>query len=108
MQIIERINDDELQLAVSGKLDTNTAPQLEAYINSKFFKVPVAIMHRLVLDLSGVSYISSAGVRVIVAAYKAASVSGSKNLKFFIKNPSDFCKQVFETIGISDYLTFIK
>ena len=100
MQIIERINDDELQLAVSGKLD--------AYINSKFFKVPVAIMHRLVLDLSGVSYISGAGVRVIVAAYKAASVSGSKNLKFLIKNPSDFCKQVFETIGISDYLTFIK
>ena len=107
MQIEERKNEDELQIAVIGKLDTNTAPQLEDYLKSKFFNVPIVISHRLVLDLSGVSYISSAGVRVIIAAYKAASVSGPKNLKLFIKNPSDFCKQVFETIGISDYLTFI-
>ena len=109
MQIVEsKKRDNDLEIAVIGKLDTNSAPELEKYIDENFLKVPVVIRHNLILDLSGVNYISSSGVRVIIATYKNCLANKEKALALYIKNPSDFCKQVFETIGIAQYLTFIK
>ena len=105
MELIERRRDNELEVTVKGRLDTNTAPELEKYINENFLNVAVVIRSNLIIDLSCVNYISSAGVRVIIATYKG---SLARNLKLFIKKPSDFCKQVFDTIGIANYLTYIK
>lgn len=108
MQIEERKSDDELNIKVSGRLDTNTAPQLERYINDNFFNVPVVYIHKLIIDMSEIPYISSAGVRVIIAAYKSTITMKDKGFKLYIKNPSEFCMQVFDTIGVKSILSFIK
>ena len=107
MQIEERKSDDELNIKISGRLDTNTAPQLEQYVNDNFFNVPVVYLHKLIIDMSDVPYISSAGVRVIVAAYKSTITMKDKHFKLYIKNPSDFCLQVFDTIGVKSVLNII-
>lgn len=109
MEIIERSKrDNNFEIAVKGKLDTNSAPELEDYINKNFLQVPVPICHNIIIDLSEVNYISSSGVRVIIATYKGCLAKADKGFNLYIKKPSDFCKQVFETIGIAQYLTFIK
>ena len=55
----------------------------------------------LVLDLSGVEYMSSAGLRVVLATQKMTG----KTKRFSIKKPSNFCMQVFDATGMTGLLT---
>ena len=96
MKIVETKKNADFLLAVSGRLDTNTAPQLEQKINEV---LPQCV--QLSVDLSKVEYISSAGLRVVLAAHKAAG----RGKHFVIKNPSEFCIQVFEATGMKSILT---
>ena len=104
MTIEEQRLDDTLYVKVIGKLDTNTSPDLEKFLKEHFLDVNVIVVHKLILDLSEVPYISSAGLRVVILVYKTAAAKADKGLSFEIRNPSEFCMQVFETIGATAFL----
>lgn len=104
MTIEEQRIDDTLYVKVIGKLDTNTSPDLENFLNKHFLNVNINLVHNLILDLSEVPYISSAGLRVVIYVYKTTLAKADKGLTFEIRNPSEFCMQVFETIGATSFL----
>ncbi len=101
MTITEEKNESSsnLVLVISGRLDTTTAPELEAKLKecSKGVKA-------LFLDMKDVEYISSAGLRVVLLAHKLMVATGAS---MAVQNPSDFCKQVFEATGMDSVLNII-
>ncbi len=100
MTITEVVNDNlSKTLVVGGRLDTITSPLLE-----KKIKEILPSILELVLDLSGVEYLSSAGLRVILATQKM-SVKGKR---FLIKRPSNFCMQVFDSTGMTKLLSIVR
>ncbi len=96
MNISKENNNEQLTIAVSGRLDTTTSPELENEINSS-----VEGITELILDLKGLEYISSAGLRVILTAQKTMSKKGS----MIIKNANDEVNSIFEITGFKDILT---
>lgn len=94
---IEKLSSDtELTLTVSGRLDTTTAPQLEAEITGK-----TDGLTRLVFDFAGLEYLSSAGLRVLLQAQKTMNKQG----EMIIKNVNETINEIFEITGFSDVLT---
>ena len=85
-----------LMLVISGRLDTTTAPCLAKIIN----ELPEDTKE-LVFDMSGVEYISSAGIRVLLGAYKKTN---SANAVMRIKNVNDTVREVFDMTGLSEML----
>ena len=96
MEIIKNTNGNELNIALLGRLDTTTAPQLEEVIKNELEGVSA-----LSLDFEKLEYISSAGLRVLLAAQKTMNKQG----EMVIKNPNDDIKEVFDITGFSDILT---
>ena len=96
MTIEKKANGNELILAVEGRLDTTTAPQLEGEI-----KTSLAGVTELVLDFAGLEYLSSAGLRVILGAQKAMNRQGS----MVVRNVNDTIMEIFDVTGFSDILT---
>lgn len=94
MDITEK--NETLEFSVTGRIDTNSSPQLEAKIKG----CPANVME-LVLDLSQVEYISSGGLRVLLIAHKLMQSRGGK---FAVRNPSDFCRRIFEATGMDSAL----
>ena len=101
MTITEEKNETNanLILAISGRLDTTTAPELEA----KLKDIPKGLK-ALFLDMKAVEYISSAGLRVVLMAHKMMVATGGS---MAVQNPSDFCRQVFEATGMDSVLNII-
>lgn len=97
MEITEKRDGSLLVLAVSGRIDVNGSAFLEEEIK-KAFSSPAT--RTLRLDFSAVNYISSAGIRVLLATQKHLK----PNQEFSIKNPSEFCRQVFEVTGADIFL----
>lgn len=97
MTVTEKRAETAVELVVVGRLDTTTAPQLEMKV-----KESGKDMKLLILNLKDVSYISSAGLRVVLVAHKLMVGFGAKMV---IKSPSDFCKQVFSATGMDAVLT---
>lgn len=94
---INKISDGEkLTVAITGRLDTNSSPNLEAELRQSVDGVT-----ELVFDFSEVEYISSAGLRVLLAAQKVMNRKGSMKLV----GVSDEIQEVFEITGFSDILT---
>lgn len=94
---INKISEGEkLILALSGRLDTNSSPSLEAEL-----KQSVGGVKELIFDFSEVEYISSAGLRILLAAQKVMNRQGSMKL---IGVSADVM-EVFEITGFSDILT---
>lgn len=96
MTINKETNASTLKLTLTGRLDTTTAPLLEAEL-----KQSVKDTTELIFDFSGVEYISSAGLRVLLAAQKVMNRQGS--MKLIGVNPS--VMEVFEITGFTDILT---
>jgi anti-sigma B factor antagonist len=96
MNIEKECMDNAITLKVSGRLDTTTAPTLETAVSES-----VASCEALVLDFSGLEYISSAGLRVILNAQKAMAAKGG----MIIKNVNETIMEIFEITGFSDILT---
>lgn len=96
MEIIKNLNGNKLDLALEGRLDTTTAPMLEAE-----FKNSLDGAEELTLDFAKLEYISSAGLRVLLAAQKAMNKQG----KMVIKNVNSDVMEVFEITGFTDILT---
>ena len=96
MQINKTQNGDSLTIALDGRLDTTTAPQLEAEISSGLEGVK-----NFVIDMEKLVYVSSAGLRVLLKAQKIMNKQGS----MLIKNVSDEIKEIFEVTGFDELLT---
>lgn len=96
MTIEKILNGGEATLNISGRLDTTTAPQLEAMIDSE-----IADAETLILDLENLEYISSAGLRVILKAQKQMSARGGMKLI----HVNETINEVFEITGFTDILT---
>ena len=86
----------EATIEVSGRLDTGTAPALEKTIGQEIEETA-----NLTMDLKGLEYISSAGLRVLLSAQKRMSKSGSMKLVHVSEEVMD----VFEMTGFADILT---
>ena len=95
MTINKDFHDDTLAIALEGRLDTTTAPELEAELKENMDKVQT-----LVLDFSELEYISSAGLRVLLMAQKTMSAKGG--LKVAGVNP--LIHEIFEVTGFTDIL----
>lgn len=87
-----------LNLTIEGRLDTNTAPQLEALF-ADYKEITEAN-----LDFSELEYISSAGLRVLLSEQKYLN---SVNGKMTLKNVNETIMEVFEVTGFVDILTIL-
>ena len=96
MTIEKNLNGTELTVAVAGRLDTTTAPQLEASLKESFEGIA-----KLVLDFSALEYLSSAGLRVLLAAQKVMNKQGEMT----VKNVNETVNEIFEVTGFVDILT---
>ena len=96
MTIEKNLNGNELTVAIVGRLDTTTAPQLEAE-----FKQNISSVEKLVLDFAGLDYLSSAGLRVLLAAQKVMNKQG----EMILKNVNETINEIFEVTGFIDILT---
>ena len=98
MTITKTAENGTLRIALEGRLDTNTAPQLEAEL-----KTSLSGITELELDFSGLEYISSAGLRVLLAAQKTMSRQGTMT----IRNVNETIMEVFEITGFVEILTIV-
>ena len=83
-------------LGITGRLDATTAPNLEATINDVSVDVK-----EIIFDMSELEYISSAGIRVLLAAYNKLNSSDGR---MRIENANDIVSEVFEMTGLSQML----
>ena len=95
MNIKKTTEGTTLLIALEGRLDTSTAPQLEAELKS------LAGVTELTLDFAGLEYLSSAGLRVILAAQKVMNQQG----KLVVRHVNETIMEVFEVTGFVDILT---
>ena len=96
MNINRTLNDNELTLALEGRLDTITAPALEDVIKNGLGGVD-----KLVFDFEKLEYISSAGLRVMLLAQKIMSRLGGMR----VVNANDTIMEIFDVTGFTDILT---
>ena len=96
MTITKQANSSELIVAVEGRLDTTTAPQLEAELKDSLNGVTA-----LTLDLGALAYISSAGLRVLLSTQKTMNKQGTMK----VIHVADAVMEIFEVTGFSDILT---
>ena len=95
MTITVNKNGTALEVAVAGRLDTMTSPELEKELNGQLDGAET-----LVFDFTNVEYISSAGLRVLLSAHKRMSTKGGMK----IKNINEIVREVFEVTGFTDIL----
>ncbi|WP_417043645.1 STAS domain-containing protein [Dysosmobacter sp.] len=96
MTITKTQDHSALTLFLEGRLDTTTSPQLEAELSASLDGVT-----QLTLDLEKLAYLSSAGLRVILAAQKRMNKQG----KMVVRHVNDTIMEVFEVTGFVDILT---
>ena len=96
MIITKKMDGTTLEIALEGRLDTMTAPELEAELTKSLDGA-----ESLVLDFSKLEYISSAGLRVLLSAHKA--MNGKGGMK--VTNVNEIVREVFEVTGFADILT---
>ena len=91
MNIEKKLENGVLTLAVGGRLDTNTSPELEAEVTTEG-------VSEIVFDFAALEYISSAGLRVLMGAQKTLAASGGK---VTVVNPNAMVKSVLDITGFS-------
>lgn len=96
LNIQKAVNGNELIFVLSGRLDTTTSPKFDEEI-----KASVAGMTRLAIDMGGLEYISSSGLRVILSAQKIMNKQG----EMIVKGPNESIMEVFDVTGFTDILT---
>ena len=96
MTITKKQNGSTLEIAVEGRLDTMTSPELESELKTCLEGVDSLIMNCEKLD-----YISSAGLRVLLTAHKAMMGKGGMR----VTHINEIVREVFEVTGFADVLT---
>lgn len=95
MNIQKKANGNILEIALEGRLDTVTAPELEAELRNSLNGAEA-----LVMDFEKLDYISSAGLRVLLSAHK--QMSSKDGMK--ITHVNEIVREVFDVTGFSDIL----
>lgn len=95
MNIVKTMEGSKLNVALEGRLDTSSAPQLEAEMKA------LDGITELVIDMAGLEYLSSAGLRVLLAAQKTMNKQGS----MVLHHVNETIMEVFEITGFVDILT---
>ena len=96
MTINHAKNGSKLTVALEGRLDTTTAPQLEEVVRTALDGIT-----DLEFDLAELAYVSSAGLRVLLAAQKVMNKQGS----MVIHNANSDLMDIFDVTGFADILT---
>lgn len=98
MEIVKTVDADHLTIAPSGRLDTKTAPEFQAEV------VPASKgMKTVDIDLANLEYISSAGLRALLALHKQCVANGCT---MTIYNCNDMTSDVFRMTGFDQVLNF--
>ncbi len=92
MNIEKKQDGERLTLALDGRLDTNTAPELEA-------ELALDGVTEVVFDLANLEYISSAGLRIFLTAQKKMMAAGGKVV---LKTPNEMVRSVLDITGCID------
>ncbi len=93
-------NGNKTTVFLEGRLDTTTAPQLDAELTPKLESVT-----ELTLDFTDLAYISSAGLRILLMYQKKMNMCDGK---MTVKNPNELVTEVFDATGFSDILNIIQ
>ncbi|MBQ7656194.1 MAG: STAS domain-containing protein [Clostridia bacterium] len=96
MTLNKKQNGTALEIALEGRLDTVTAPELEAELKKSLDGVD-----SLTLDFTNLAYISSAGLRVLLSAHKQMSAKGGMK----VTHVNEIVQEVFDVTGFADILT---
>ena len=96
LNIEKNTNASELTVSLTGRLDTTTAPELE-----KELKASLDGVTTLVIDMTALDYISSAGLRVLLSAQKTMNKQGEMK----VVHVGETIMEIFEVTGFSDILT---
>ena len=96
MNISKTKDASTLTIALEGRLDTTTAPQLEGELTTALDNV-----EELIFDMTALDYISSAGLRVLLSAHKAMCTKGGMK----VTHVNEIVQEVFEVTGFTDVLT---
>ena len=96
LNITKKSEAEKLTVALEGRLDTTTSPELEKSLHESLTGI-----EELVMDFSGLEYISSAGLRVLLSAQKLMMKQGSMK----VTHVSDTIMEIFEVTGFVDILT---
>ena len=96
MNIHQEKNGNALLIALEGRLDTMTAPELETTLKDALIGT-----EELTFDFEKLDYISSAGLRVLLSAQKTMNTQGSMK----VRNANEIIMEIFEVTGFSDILT---
>ena len=99
LNISKKRDGNKLIVTLEGRLDTTTAPELEAVLKEELEGVT-----ELVIDLGFLEYISSAGLRVLLAAQKTML----KQVSMTVTRPNDVISEIFEVTGFNEILTIEK
>ena len=95
MNINKKVNGTSLEISLSGRLDTTTAPELEAELKRSLDGV-----EHLTLDFGELSYISSAGLRVLLYAQRQMDAQGDMK----VTQVNESVMEIFEVTGFNDIL----
>ena len=95
MELTKEAKGSALNIALDGRLDTTTAPQLEAEISGGLEGIT-----DLTIDMAKLVYVSSAGLRVLLKAQKIMNKQG----KMTVKNASQEIREIFEVTGFDELL----
>ena len=96
MKITKTQNGSALTVALEGRLDTTTAPQLE-----KELKDGLAEITELTFDLGNLEYITSAGIRVMLVAQRSIKYGGTMK----VVNANEIVREVFKVTGLDSVVT---
>ena len=97
MNITKNAEGSKLTIALEGRMDTTTAPKLEAELKASLNGVT-----ELVIDLAALKYISSAGLRVLLSAQKTMN---ARQGRMELAGVNDSVRHVFDITGFCDILT---
>ncbi len=96
MNITKTKTGSSLTIALEGRLDTTTAPELEKLLSGE-----IGGVEELVIDMSALDYLSSAGLRVLLGAQKTMNKQGSMK----VVHVNETIMEIFEVTGFSEILT---
>ncbi len=97
LNISKETEGTSLKLSLEGRLDTQTAPELDSVVTSSLDGIT-----ELIFDVKELQYISSAGLRVLLAAQKTMNNAAGKMI---LKNVSEEVKEIFDVTGFTSILT---
>ena len=97
MTINKKVDGSKMTLSLEDRLDTTTAPQLENVLKVSLYEIK-----ELTMDLEKLEYLSSAGLRVLLAAQKQMQKQGGEMV---VMNVNETIMEVFEVTGFVDILT---